>query len=269
MSFCNSSVTWGSYEGVAHRWIDRWRLEIFPAREVACESWLVLVGRMGNEGRALNYYKRHIGDYARKTAHLDFLEDAAYMRLLDLYYSREAPIPDGDAERLCRARTAAEKKAVRRMLGEFFELKDGAWHHDRCEREIAVDRAFIDQQRQKAAKRWANQSNAETMPEHMPRHKPGIHLAIPPTPTPTPIIQEREPAVPADPHDLIFSLGVSLVGESHRSLLGRLIKDHGKELVAAKIGEMAAMTPKPVAPHTWLIACLKPRDEKPERFKSA
>jgi uncharacterized protein YdaU (DUF1376 family) len=30
----------------------------------------------------VNYYKHHIGDYAEATAHLSFVEDAAYLRLM-------------------------------------------------------------------------------------------------------------------------------------------------------------------------------------------
>lgn len=92
----------------------------------------------------MNYYKRHIGDWARKTSHLTFLEDAAYNRLIDIYYDRESPIPDGEAERLARARSTAEKKAVRQVLGEFFHLVDGGWTHGRCDEEITKLQAAAD-----------------------------------------------------------------------------------------------------------------------------
>lgn len=41
----------------------------------------------------MNYYPFHIGDYASATRHLSWDEDAAYRRLLDLYYTTEKPIP--------------------------------------------------------------------------------------------------------------------------------------------------------------------------------
>ena len=40
----------------------------------------------------MNYYNFHIGDYARRTRHLSVIEDLFYRRLLDLYYTTEAPL---------------------------------------------------------------------------------------------------------------------------------------------------------------------------------
>ena len=41
----------------------------------------------------MNYYEHHIGDYAQATAHLTFVEDAAYSRLIRKYYAEERPLP--------------------------------------------------------------------------------------------------------------------------------------------------------------------------------
>lgn len=86
----------------------------------------------------MNFYPHHIGDYLTATAHLSWVEDCAYRRLLDLYYSREQAIP-GDvvqAARLCRATSKEERKAVETVLTEFFTLTDKGWTHGRCEEEI-------------------------------------------------------------------------------------------------------------------------------------
>lgn len=45
----------------------------------------------------MNFYKRHIGDYIKDAAHLSLLEHGVYARLMDVYYTREAGIPDGQA----------------------------------------------------------------------------------------------------------------------------------------------------------------------------
>lgn len=84
----------------------------------------------------MNFYKRHIGDYLKDTAHLSLLEHGIYARLMDVYYTRESGIPDGQAARLIGARTKEETQALRAVLGEFFELADGIWVQARCEREI-------------------------------------------------------------------------------------------------------------------------------------
>ncbi len=85
----------------------------------------------------MNYYERHLGDYARDTAHLSMLEHGAYNLLLDRYYATEAGIPEDQAHRLARARTKEERQAVDAVLGEFFELVDGIWINHRAEEEIA------------------------------------------------------------------------------------------------------------------------------------
>jgi hypothetical protein len=90
-----------------------------------------------------------------------------------------------------------------------------------------------------------------------------------PTPTPTPNLSERGAEPPPDPDAVIFGLGIQLLGEGNRSLLGLMVKQHGRPTVAAKIGELAAANPKPVDAKTWLLGCLKTREDKPTRFKTA
>jgi uncharacterized protein YdaU (DUF1376 family) len=84
----------------------------------------------------VNYYERHLGDYAKQTAHLSMLEHGAYTLLLDRYYGTEKPIPAGEAYRVVRARTREERKAVDVVLREFFVIQGTDWVHGRCEEEI-------------------------------------------------------------------------------------------------------------------------------------
>ena len=86
----------------------------------------------------MNFYPHHIGDYMTATAHLTWLEDAAYRRLLDLYYSREQSIPADIAQacRLVRATSKDERKAVETVLREFFTESNIGWSHGRCDAEI-------------------------------------------------------------------------------------------------------------------------------------
>ena len=87
----------------------------------------------------MNYYEHHIGDYAEATAHLSFVEDAAYSRLIRKYYATEKPLPaDVKAtQRLVGARTKEEREAVDTVLNEFFELREDGWHQSRCDEELA------------------------------------------------------------------------------------------------------------------------------------
>lgn len=91
----------------------------------------------------MNYYERHLGDYAKDTAHLSMLEHGAYSLLLDRYYATEAGIPSDQAHRLARARTKEEKQAVDSVLSEFFTLVDGVWINNRASDEITKAQSKI------------------------------------------------------------------------------------------------------------------------------
>lgn len=101
----------------------------------------------------MNYYKHHIGDYDAATSHLTWLEDAAYRRLLCLYYRKEQPIPEdlGAACRLVRAVSKMERDAVENVLREFFHQGPDGWRHDRCDGEIEAA----------ASKATANRTNGK------------------------------------------------------------------------------------------------------------
>ena len=98
----------------------------------------------------MNYYERHLGDYAKDTAHLSMLEHGAYTLLLDRYYSTEQGIPADQVHRLTRARTREEKAAVDAVLSEFFTLEDGVWINGRAEELIA---SYRDEEPDRQAKR--------------------------------------------------------------------------------------------------------------------
>lgn len=103
----------------------------------------------------MNYYERHIGDYLKDTAHLSLLEHGVYTRLLDVYYTREAPLPAADVARLIGARTREEKAALQVVLAEFFQLDGDAYRQPRADREIA---RFSDGEPEREVKK-ANEEN--------------------------------------------------------------------------------------------------------------
>ncbi len=102
----------------------------------------------------MNYYEHHIGDYAEATAHLSFVEDAAYSRLIRKYYAQEKALPADlkAVQRLVGARTKEEKEAVETVLAEFFELQDDGWHQGRCDEVIAK---YLETQPEREAKKEA------------------------------------------------------------------------------------------------------------------
>lgn len=98
----------------------------------------------------MNYYERHLGDYARDTGHLSLLEHGAYTLLLDRYYATEEGIPATQAYRIARARTAPEREAVDAVLAEFFKRDGDCWRQGRVEAAIAE---FQEGDEERAAKR--------------------------------------------------------------------------------------------------------------------
>lgn len=104
----------------------------------------------------MNYYEHHIGDYLKDTAHLSMIEDAAYRRLIDVYYTRETPLPtDRKAvQKLARAQSKEERAAVDYVLDEFFELREDGWHQSRCDEEI-------EKYREKAPRAQEKRDNAK------------------------------------------------------------------------------------------------------------
>ncbi|OZB49569.1 MAG: hypothetical protein B7X60_00720 [Polynucleobacter sp. 39-45-136] len=118
----------------------------------------------------MNYYEHHIGDYAEATAHLTFIEDATYSRLIRKYYATEKPIPIEIklVQRLINARSKEEKNAVVSVLNEFFTLTEDGWRQERCDHEIA---RFKDKQlkaRRSAEGRWQSFQSDDPRPEINP-----------------------------------------------------------------------------------------------------
>lgn len=72
------------------------------------------------------FYPFNVRDYLTKTRHLNLLEDLAYRRCLDCYYTEEAPLPK-EPERVARLIAMPDNvQEVELVLREFFELSDEA-----------------------------------------------------------------------------------------------------------------------------------------------
>lgn len=134
----------------------------------------------------MHYYKRHIGDYAKKAGHLSPLEHGVYNLIIDSYYDREQAPTLIEATRWARARTDDEKAAVHAVLGEFFTLEDGRYHQKRINEELAAyhgkaetNRIIAVQREEQKRARKANESSTQRSPEEhdsctagQPNHKP-------------------------------------------------------------------------------------------------
>jgi uncharacterized protein YdaU (DUF1376 family) len=134
----------------------------------------------------VNYYEHHLGDYAEATAHLSFIEDAAYARCIRKYYASEAPLPAEvkAVQRLIGARSKEERDAVEAILTEFFTLESDGWHNARCDEEIARYQEKRSKARGSANARWNamrtdSDRNANALPTQCEGNANGMRHAEP------------------------------------------------------------------------------------------
>lgn len=225
----------------------------------------------------MNFYPHHIGDYLTATAHLTWLEDCAYRRLLDVYYSREQAIPADVAQacRLVRAASKDERKAVETVLREFFSGTQDGWKHGRCDAEIAKAKAA-------AARAAENGKKGGRPPKQKPTQNPDETQPVIPgnpqeskskAPNPNPITNDSEANAsggkpPMAPDEIIFGYGLSMLvnagtaEKQARSFLGGLRKAHGDDTLIDRLRDCAKA--RPLQPLEWLAAALPPVGGKPK-----
>jgi uncharacterized protein YdaU (DUF1376 family) len=85
----------------------------------------------------MHYYKRNLGDYAKKAGRLTMLQHGAYTLLIDSCYDREVFPTLEQALEWTWASTEAEVEAVKFVLSRFFVLdKEGCYVQDRILQEL-------------------------------------------------------------------------------------------------------------------------------------
>ena len=84
----------------------------------------------------MHYYKRNLGDYAKKAGRLSMLQHGAYTLLIDTCYDREQFPTEEEAIEWTWASTEAEIEAVRFVLRRFFTLQDSVYVQHRIQEEI-------------------------------------------------------------------------------------------------------------------------------------
>jgi len=95
----------------------------------------------------MQYYKRNIGDYAKKAGRLSILQHGAYNLLLDCCYDREQFPTKEQAIEWTWAATPEEVAAVEFVLSRFFCLQpDGTFLQQRVAEEIALYAEFCEKQ---------------------------------------------------------------------------------------------------------------------------
>lgn len=88
----------------------------------------------------MNYYRRYVGDYQRKTMRLDPTDHGVYDLMLDYYYAEEQPLPLelDDIHAICKAIKPEHRKAVAKVLKLYFDQHEDGYHNKRADEEIAL-----------------------------------------------------------------------------------------------------------------------------------
>lgn len=132
----------------------------------------------------MHYYKRNIGDYAKKAGRLSMLEHGAYTLLMDAIYDRETFPTLEEVLDWVWARDEAEVAAVKFVLSKFFKLReDGRYVQNRIQEELdsykykAETNARIAKEREEKRKYKHEPSRTvheacEEKHEASPNHKP-------------------------------------------------------------------------------------------------
>lgn len=84
----------------------------------------------------MHYYKRNLGDYAKKAGRLSMLQHGSYTLLIDACYDREQFPTLEDAIEWTWASTTDEIEAVTFVLRKFFILESGFYVQKRIKEEI-------------------------------------------------------------------------------------------------------------------------------------
>jgi uncharacterized protein YdaU (DUF1376 family) len=134
----------------------------------------------------MHYYKRHIGDYAKKAGHFSPLEHGVYIMIVDGYYDREHAPTLLEATRWARARTEEEKAAVLAVLDELFTLDEDRYHLEDVDQAIMAYQSMsetnrviaVQREEQKRARMMNGNSTERAQSVHddstliAPNHKP-------------------------------------------------------------------------------------------------
>jgi uncharacterized protein YdaU (DUF1376 family) len=190
----------------------------------------------------MHYYKRNLGDYAKKAGRLTMLQHGAYTLLLDACYDREVFPTLEQALEWTWASTEAEVEAVKFVLNRFFKLdKDGQYVQDRILEELLNYHKNADTNKriatEREAKRREKRTNREQVVDEAPPNQEPRTINQEPLEVPNGT-RPREAATPSAPIEEIVSLyneklpmlpRVTVVNDSRK----RAISARWREVVTA------------------------------------
>ena len=180
----------------------------------------------------MHYYKRNLGDYAKKAGRLSMLQHGSYTLLIDACYDREQFPTLDEAIEWTWASTTEEVEAVTFVLRKFFTLEDGVYVQKRIQEEIAEYHGKAETNKRIAIDREAKRKQFNTKREEEstvrvqdvneapPNHKPltNNHKPLEQTHT-AETITSVQPTLAASVCLSMKLNGVQDINPSHQTLL--------------------------------------------------
>lgn len=211
-------------------------------------------------GESMNYYKHHIGDYIRDTAHLTALEDGIYRRLLDQYYLHEKPLSSNcqALAKQMRLHSEEEHAVLASILAEFFTLTDDGYRHKRCDDEIQRAREIIEKRKESGSK--GGRSKSLAFAKQKGKQKGCTRAGVTTSHDPVVITGTNVPDEPPSLAPTVWDLWVAIAGEGKRSVLGAMIREYGEECVSNAVAEVSRK--RPGEPVSYLRGLLQAQAKK-------
>ena len=170
----------------------------------------------------MHYYKRNLGDYAKKTGRLTMLQHGAYTLLIDACYDREVFPTLEQAIDWTWASTEAEIDAVKFVLSRFFKLSsDGQYVQDRILEELLQYHKNADTNKRIAIERETKRKEKSTNREQFVDEPP---------PNQEPLTNNQEPSLKESKD----SLSAGLPTCPHQEILN-LYKKHLPQLAQPRV----------------------------------
>ena len=219
-----------------------------------------------------------VDKYLGDTQHLTTEQHGAYLLLLMTMWKRDGVLMVRDLPQITRL-SPARWKACRSVLMELFTLSDDGLTvtQKRLSQELQRSKENTEAKSKAGAKgaanRWRSDGKANgtaIADASQPHWQTGASTSTP-IPLPSGVgsdaVASGAAAPPAPPEitpmsakERVWALGVPLLGDSARSLLGKLAKEHTDDVLVSVLAE--ATIDRPIDPKAWVIAACEARSKR-------
>ena len=168
---------------------------------------------------AMHYFKKNIGDYAKKTGRLSMLQHGSYTLLIDACYDREQFPTLEQALEWTWASSKEEIEAVEFVLKRFFTLIDGVYVQSRIKQEIAEYHEKAETNKRIANERETKRKENSTKRAPVVNEAPPNQEPLTNNHKPSSLCEESARTNPGEVCKAMKSAGLQSVSPSHPKLI--------------------------------------------------